>query len=120
MRYEKEQLEQMLDEITEFQSFQAVGLFLTKICWLCIIVSNFWSASMSIINKIVFGILFLDYPFTVYLFRELGFNVGIKYTSLLIGVSIFVFIMTGLFNIVDSVVEDIELAIEAKEQEEKQ
>ena len=67
---------------------------------------------MSLLNKWVFGILFSGYPFSVYLFRELGFNIGLEYTSLMIGVSMFVFIMSCVFNLFDDVLNDVSEAIE--------
>jgi hypothetical protein len=114
-RYTKEELESLLDEAIAFQTVQAAGLFLSKITWIGVLVNVFWNAPMTTINKFVFGILFSEYPFTVYLFRELGFNIGIKYSSLMIGVSIFVFIMTGVFNIMDNVVNDIADALDQKQ-----
>ena len=114
-KYDKEQLEQLLNDVTEFQTWQALGLFLAKASWLFILISNLWNASMTTINKFVFGILFLEYPFSVYLFRELGVNIGLKYTSLMIGVSMFVFIMNGVFNMVDNVVADIADALDRKQ-----
>ena len=114
-RYTKEELESLLDEAIAFQTVQAAGLFLSKITWIGVLVNVFWNAPMTTINKFVFGILFSEYPFTVYLFRELGFNIGIKYSSLMIGVSIFVFIMTGVFNIMDNVVNDVADALDQKQ-----
>ena len=114
-KYSKEQLDELLSELMEFQSWQALGLFLTRVSWLTILIGNLWNANMTNVNKFVFGILFTEYPFAVYLFRELGFNIGLTYTSLLIGVSIFVFIMTGIYNLVDVMVSDIADAIEEKD-----
>ena len=114
-RYTKEELESLLDEAIAFQTVQAAGLFLSKITWIGVLVNVFWNAPITTINKFVFGILFSEYPFTVYLFRELGFNIGIKYSSLMIGVSIFVFIMTGVFNIMDNVVNDVADALDQKQ-----
>jgi len=114
-RYTKEELESLLDEAIAFQSVQAAGLFLSKITLIGVLVNVFWNAPMTTINKFVFGILFSEYPFTVYLFRELGFNIGIKYSSLMIGVSIFVFIMTGVFNIMDNIVNDVADALDQKQ-----
>lgn len=114
-RYTKEELESLLDEAIAFQTVQAAGLFLSKITWIGILINIMWNAPMTTINKFVFGILFSEYPFTVYLFRELGFNIGIKYSSLMIGVSIFVFIMTGIFNIMDDIVNDVADALDQKQ-----
>ena len=114
-RYTKEELESLLDEAIAFQTVQAAGLFLSKITWIGVLVNVFWNAPITTINKFVFGILFSEYPFTVYLFRELGFNIGIKYSSLMIGVSIFVFIMTGVFNIMDNLVNDVADALDQKQ-----
>lgn len=114
-KYDKEQLEQLLNDVTEFQTWQALGLFLSKASLIFILISNLWNAGMTIINKFVFGIMFLEYPFLIYLFRELGFNIGLKYTSLMIGVSMFVFIMNGVFNMVDNALADIEDALDRKQ-----
>lgn len=114
-KYDKEQLEQLLSDVTEFQTWQALGLFLAKASWLFILISTLWNAGMTTINKFVFGILFFNYPFLMYLFRELGFNIGIRYTSLMIGVSMFVFIMNGAFNMVDNVVSDVADALDRKQ-----
>ena len=114
-KYSKEQLESLFESLVDFNSFQAIGLFLTKVCWLVILVSNLWNAQMSTLNKWVFGILFSEYPFTVYLFRELGFKIGLEYTTLMIGMSLFVFIMTGVFNLIDDALNDIADALERKD-----
>lgn len=114
-KFDKEQLEELLNNVMEFQTIQALGLFLTKASWLIILITNLWNASMSTINKFVFGTLFLEFPFSVYLFRELGFNIGVKYSSVMIGVSIFVFILTGVFNLVDEAIDDIAEALDKKQ-----
>ena len=114
-KFNKEQLEELLSSVMEFQTFQALGLFLTKASWLIILITNLWNASMSTINKFVFGTLFLEFPFSVYLFRELGFNIGVKYSSVMIGVSIFVFILTGVFNLVDEAIDAIAEALDNKQ-----
>ena len=114
-KFDKEQLEELLNNVMEFQTLQALGLFLTKASWLIILITNLWNASMSTINKFVFGTLFLEFPFSVYLFRELGFNIGVKYSSVMIGVSIFVFILTGVFNLVDEAIDDIAEALDKKQ-----
>ena len=114
-KYEKEDLNDILDNLIEFQTYQSLGLFLTKATWLVLLISSMWNASMTLINKIVFGILFLEFPFAVYLFRELNFNIGFKYTSVIIGMSVFVFIMNGLYNIVDDVANDVAEAIDMKD-----
>ena len=118
-KYSKEDLENLLSEITEFQTWQALGLFLTKASWIVILFNAFWFASTTTINKVVFGLLFMEFPFAVYLFRELGFNIGITYTSLLIGAGVFVFIMDLLFNLVDNAVGDIADALDKKQNKEE-
>lgn len=118
-KYSKEDLENLLSEITEFQTWQALGLFLTKASWIVILFNAFWFASTTTINKVVFGLLFMEFPFAIYLFRELGFNIGITYTSLLIGAGVFVFIMDLLFNLVDNAVGDIADALDKKQNKEE-
>ncbi len=114
-KFSKEQLADYLTAATEFQAWQSLGLFLSKAAWIAVLINSFWNAPIVTLNKIVFGIMFIEYPFSVYLFKTLNISIGIKYTSLLLGVGIFVYIMTGLFNLVDDVILNLEAAISDKD-----
>ena len=114
-KFSNEELADYLTAVTEFQAWQSIGLFLSKATWIVILVNSFWGANISTLNKFVFGIMFAEYPFSVYLFKVLNINIGIRYTSLLLGVGIFVYIMTLLFNVVENVIINIETAISDKD-----